>query len=1209
MFSRTKKYVGMFLALSIVLGCFIFNPEEVKAYEGVQLNKVYSVTPDDYEYCFDEYCAAFTFTPSEDGYYMMCGSVRMTPFYFDDNIHNMIAHGYRGVESVYEIIYLDDFDYLAYDNYSSYYLEAGVTYYLLHDMADQYESSYGEFFVRKVEKYICLNTCDDVDAIKDEEFNLWLEVDATADYDSIIFNWYDDDDNLLKTQSNVEIAGITLNTNDYFSDLDFARGWTYYPVYCTVHVDCEGGYDFYNRIYFPVHAYESALASGSWAETVGNPYAFVTNFDTSGMVLTVNAGTWDPYATISYQWYMTEDYGDTYVKFEGEDTNQLSVAVLGEPIIDTYESGWCYRNKTVKCVVTFVDGDEVCTKTVEYNVDYGLENEFIGNTTITANYGDVITFPVNGGFAEPMKDKGFTYWYQWVGKVNTGDGEYQFGTMNTVSIDTSMLEVERDSEGEYSVIDCTCHPYLNDSPYFLLDNMEFQFRIYYTDSVEPDTSGIAVNSKNFPDKNFRKYVSEYIDVNHSGYLSKDEIDATRFIDVSNKNISDLTGINYFGNVRRLYCNNNQMSSLDVSKLANLLILRADGMGLTSIDLSGCRVLKAAYLHDNNLSSINIDGCPFMTFAYEYGPQAMITDNYKYYGVFDYYTMVSHDMISGLQLDLETTVDNLEPMEPGHIKLKIIKDPEDIEGVSGETGIVGVGCRGDNITYQWQYQDPDSLWRNAAGPSAKTNTLEFTITQRYNGRKLRCIVSDGTEQLYSGVATVTVINGINITTQPENYIGLKGTTAKFSVVADGDDLTYQWQLKKGSKWADLTTGGATTSTMSFKADASKDGKVYRCVISDSHGRTATTDEVSITIKEPSIKINTQPVSFSGPEGSTAKFNVDAEGEGLTYQWQLKKGSKWANLTSGGATTPTLSIKVDETKDGKVYRCLITNADGEDLSTNEVSITVKEPDITIVTQPQSYVGTVGLTAKFTVAAEGEGLTYQWQLKKGSKWADLSSGGAATPTLSIKVDESKAGKVYRCLIKNAAGEELASQEASITIKEPDITIVDQPLDDYSFVGGKAEFEVKAEGEGLTYQWQLKKGSSWADLTSGGATTPKLTVKVDAGKFGKVYRCVITNAAGEQLATDEVTINELKNYTEPLIIPDDGPSTQPITGEDPVIIPVTPVEPVQPNNSVQTADNADAPASEQETSSELVDVPAPEPVAETVQEVEPAEQTDTIG
>ena len=33
-------------------------------------------------------------------------------------------------------------------------------------------------------------------------------------------------------------------------------------------------------------------------------------------------------------------------------------------------------------------------------------------------------------------------------------------------------------------------------------------------------------------------------------------------------------------------------------------------------------------------------------------------------------------------------------------------------------------------------------------------------------------------------------------------------------------------------------------------------------------------------------------------------------------------------------------------------------------------------------------------------------------------------------------------------------------------------------------------------------------------------MTIKIDSGKDGKVYRCLITNAAGEQLATEEVNI-----------------------------------------------------------------------------------------
>ena len=33
-------------------------------------------------------------------------------------------------------------------------------------------------------------------------------------------------------------------------------------------------------------------------------------------------------------------------------------------------------------------------------------------------------------------------------------------------------------------------------------------------------------------------------------------------------------------------------------------------------------------------------------------------------------------------------------------------------------------------------------------------------------------------------------------------------------------------------------------------------------------------------------------------------------------------------------------------------------------------------------------------------------------------------------------------------------------------------------------------------------------------------MTIKIDSGKDGKVYRCLITNAAGEQLASEEVMI-----------------------------------------------------------------------------------------
>jgi uncharacterized repeat protein (TIGR02543 family) len=274
----------------------------------------------------------------------------------------------------------------------------------------------------------------------------------------------------------------------------------------------------------------------------------------------------------------------------------------------------------------------------------------------------------------------------------------------------------------------------------------------------------------------------------------------------------------------------------------------------------------------------------------------------------------------------------------------------------------------------------------------------------------------------------------------------------------------------------------------------------------------------------IIITSQPSDFTGQVGETARFTVAAEGEGLSYQWQLKKGSSWADLSTGGATTTTLSVKLDLSKNGKIYRCVITDGEGNTAASDSAAIHIPEPEkeLAIVTQPADYVGQVGDMAKFTIAAEGNGLTYQWQLKKGSSWADQTSGGARTATFSIKLEESRVGKTYRCIVSDNKGNSVISNTVQIKLSEPEIPleITSQPTDFKGNEGDTAKFTVGAVGNGLTYQWQLKKGSSWANLTSGGATTATLSFKIDSGKFGKQYQCVITDKNGETAVSDTVTI-----------------------------------------------------------------------------------------
>ena len=1121
--SRTKKYIGLILALAIVLGSFIFNPEEVKADAGIQPDEVYTVTDSDYKYQLSGYCAAYAFTPAETGYYVICSDVYFEVLYFKEfGVNSMTGVGYEHLGNDPYIGYFDVEPYY-YDNHDAYYMEAGVEYYLVHYYSEYQEKQYGDFCVSKTEEYIGFDYDRYIDAVKDSAFTLWVELDATVDYDSVTFTWYDENHDVLKVDQNVEVSAINLETNDCFNDEDFGRyGEYYYPAFCIAEVDYDG-WTFSRYINMEVRPCENILATACWAEAVRSGFVFVNNYDASGKVLTVNAGTFAPCCDVTYEWYMTEDFGDTYELLEGQNSNQLSAAVLGEPHISYYDVGWCFTRRSIYCKVTFDDGLNTVIRKVHFDVIYGLENEFIGNRTITANYGDVISFPVEGGFEEPLKDLGYSYWYQWIGNVNTGDGEYQFGTMNTVTIDTSMLEVEHGSEGDYSVIQCTCHPYYDDEPYIIFDNLQYEFRIYYTDDINPDVKGIAVDSTNFPDDNFRQYVAEYIDVNHSGYISKDEIEYTTFIDVSNKDINDLTGINYFSNVYKLYCSNNTIDSLDVSGLKNLSVLRADGNGLSSIDISGCNYLKTVYLYDNMIASINIDGCPFLQFAYQYGPQSMISGGYKYYGVFDYYTMDTYDMYSGLALDNRTSVENYEPLNPQFIDFKISRQPEDVTCIIGDECTLCVEATGYDLTYQWQYMNAGStVWCNATGEAAKTNAMSFTVTANANGRKYRCIVSDGTMELVSDVAIIYVVSAVTIVSQPVDFVCNAGEYAEFTVEAEGEDLEYQWQVLKNGEWANCSNkDGAKTDTLRLEAKDSRNGSVYQCVITGRNGYAVATESATLYVLTP-LTIKAQPEDFSCAPGETATFTVVAEGAGLKYQWQTYKNGSWTNCsTKDGARTATLSLEAKDSRNGSVYRCVVTDKYGFYVITKSATLTVSTP-LSIKQQPVDINGPEGNMVTFKVVAEGSGLKYQWQVFKNGAWTNCSiNDGAKTDTLSLEIKPSRDGSIYHCIVTDKNGASVTSKEATLTM-ENELILVNGPENEIrAFSGTYVDFTIEAHGDGLKYQWQVFKNGEWTNCSvKDGAKTDTMTLEAKTSRDGLKYHCVVTDKYGHSATSDDITL-----------------------------------------------------------------------------------------
>ena len=79
------------------------------------------------------------------------------------------------------------------------------------------------------------------------------------------------------------------------------------------------------------------------------------------------------------------------------------------------------------------------------------------------------------------------------------------------------------------------------------------------------TFGYAQNVS-IPDVNFKTYLVGNATINTNGDSEIQVSEATAFtsyIDVNNLSISDLTGIEAFTNLTRLYCQNNNLTSLDL----------------------------------------------------------------------------------------------------------------------------------------------------------------------------------------------------------------------------------------------------------------------------------------------------------------------------------------------------------------------------------------------------------------------------------------------------------------------------------------------------------------------------------------------------------------------------------------------------------------------------------------------------------------------
>ncbi|MCQ2500161.1 MAG: hypothetical protein MJ117_02310 [Lachnospiraceae bacterium] len=259
----------------------------------------------------------------------------------------------------------------------------------------------------------------------------------------------------------------------------------------------------------------------------------------------------------------------------------------------------------------------------------------------------------------------------------------------------------------------------------------------------------------------------------------------------------------------------------------------------------------------------------------------------------------------------------------------------------------------------------------------------------------------------------------------------------------------------------------------------------------------------------LVITEQPVNANGKIGDTVTYHVTAE-NAASYEWQYSKnGTKWYKSTLSTAATDTVSLKINSTTKGNLYRCKVTGVDGTVQYTEIAGLIILEPAV-ITQQPVGWDLADGKNASFGVEATGVE-SYQWQYSKdGSRWFKSSLTGADTAEISLTAALSNVENVYRCKLTGTDGAVIYTDTVGF-IGMPKIKA--QPVDVQYQAGQNAVFTVELENaDHAELQWQYKPAdkTSWYKSTASGATTESVTIKMNSSCRGKEYRLKITTPVG---------------------------------------------------------------------------------------------------
>jgi len=182
-------------------------------------------------------------------------------------------------------------------------------------------------------------------------------------------------------------------------------------------------------------------------------------------------------------------------------------------------------------------------------------------------------------------------------------------------------------------------------------------------------------------------------------------------------------------------------------------------------------------------------------------------------------------------------------------------------------------------------------------------------------------------------------------QPNNTSTCAGQNVFFSILANGNTLTYQWQVDQGSGFTDVTSGavymGATENVLTVtNIPLPFNGSQYRCVITDSCLNITTTNAATLFISLPPI-VNANSATIVS--GGTAILTATGA---TSYVWHI--GGMMGDPTNPISLSPTTTTTYT-----------VTGTSNGCSSTTTATVTVNLPSTIGSTGATGATGATGPT----------------------------------------------------------------------------------------------------------------------------------------------------------------------------------------------------------------------------------------------------------